>query len=67
MTEKQWPRNSRNTGNKMALASLSVGLVVISNNQFIRFNLVFYCFMHEALEFSGQYVIEHINNSFSPH
>ena len=50
----------------MALASLSIGLVVISNNQFIRFNLVFFCFMHEALEFSGQYVMDHINNCFSP-
>ena len=33
MTKKQYPRNSRNVGNKTALVSLSMGLVVISNNQ----------------------------------
>ena len=37
--EKQCPSNSRNAGNKRALTSLSMGLVVINNNQFIRFNL----------------------------
>ena len=38
-------RNSRNVGNQTALASLSMGFVVINNNQFIRFNLDYVSFL----------------------